>query len=56
MNPLGVVTGGWSWVVAVYAITWFALATYALSLFWRARRLPAAPPSPPRAPRDGSVP
>jgi hypothetical protein len=42
MNPQGVVTGGWSWVVAVYAFTWFVLCGYALSLWWRKRKLSAA--------------
>ncbi len=35
----GVVTGGWEFVIAAYAITSVALAAYAWSLISRLRRL-----------------
>ena len=33
------ITGGWGYVVAAYAITWLVLAGYGLSLGLRFRRL-----------------
>ncbi len=37
MNPEGVIEGGWSWVIAVYTITWAVWTLYALSLWIRSR-------------------
>ncbi len=34
---LGVVTGGWEFVTAAYALTWILFAGYTLSLWLRAR-------------------
>jgi uncharacterized membrane protein len=34
---LGVVTGGWEFVTAAYALTWIMFAGYALSLWRRGR-------------------
>jgi uncharacterized membrane protein len=34
---LGVITGGWAFVTAAYAVTWIMFAGYALSLWRRAR-------------------
>jgi len=33
----GVITGGWNYVVAAYAVTGTALIVYGVSLFWRIR-------------------
>ncbi|MDH3254444.1 MAG: hypothetical protein OEM62_05570 [Acidobacteriota bacterium] len=37
--PEGVIYGGWSFVIAAYAITATGLTVYAWSLFFRLRRL-----------------
>ena len=34
----GTIIGGWEYVWAAYAVTWTALAVYAGSLLWRAKK------------------
>jgi CcmD family protein len=39
MNPpMGMIQGGWPYVVAAYSITWLTLLGYGASLWWRRRQ------------------
>lgn len=56
--PQGVIVGGWSYVIAAYAVVAIGLALYAVSLFQRLRsarrQLEAAASAAPVAARDGA--
>jgi CcmD family protein len=56
--PQGVIVGGWSYVIAAYAVVAIGLAIYAISLFQRLRsarrQLEAAAGATPATPRGGT--
>jgi hypothetical protein len=48
----GVVSGGWGYVLAAYAVVWVGLIGYGASLIWRDRKPVEVPPEVPLPPAD----